>query len=317
MKTFKPFSIVIPTKDRAYMWPKLITALNKQTYSDFEVIIIDDGSGIENYQQVSRCLSTKARFPFQLIRVPESKGPAHARNLGIKKAKSKYILILNDDCIPSKNLINQHLSSHISYPQLNYGVIGKVTWHPHLSITPFMYWLDHGGPQFGFYKMKNGRIYNWEKLWTANVSFKRELIHDTLLDENFIFAAWEDLEWGYRLYTLKNLRLVYNQRALVYHYHPSSFENITKKMLYHGFSAVQLKGKIPPQYLPPIASPRLRPILILWKQIVTKLHVDKIMVFLCKKLENKMIFPFLFKYTLLLFRIRGSQLTKRELITNV
>lgn len=245
-------SVVIPTYNKSRVLEMTLKALSKQGYSQnqFEIIIIDDGS---TDGTVERATSLAKIFKYKTTIIRQShQGPAAARNKGIKKARGRVVLIINDDTIPTADLIYRHADFHQKHPQENLGLLGYVTWHPSLKVTPFMHWLEHGGPYFSFDKIK-GKYAGWERLWTCNISFKKEfLLKNGLFDEEFPYAAWEDVELGYRL-SKNGLKLLYDKNAAGYHYHPTTIHSIKNKMIANGESALIMKRKIPKNVLPPIA----------------------------------------------------------------
>ena len=86
-------SVVIPCHDDGrYLYEAVDSVLN-QTYNDFQVIVIDDGSTEES---TVRLLEEYERPKTKLIRTAH-KGLAAARNIGIRACESKYILPLDAD----------------------------------------------------------------------------------------------------------------------------------------------------------------------------------------------------------------------------
>jgi glycosyltransferase involved in cell wall biosynthesis len=85
-------SIVIPCyNDAQYIEQSVFSALN-QTYSQIEVIVVDDGSN-EETKKVLKSLEPKIT---KLI-TQENSGQSKARNVGIKASKGDYILVLDSD----------------------------------------------------------------------------------------------------------------------------------------------------------------------------------------------------------------------------
>lgn len=90
------FSVVIPTFNRSeLLLPTLDSVLN-QTFSDFEIIVADDGSTDNTVQVLSDYIQNK-RLKNVTVLVQSNQGPGIARNLGIRAAKGRYIAFLDSD----------------------------------------------------------------------------------------------------------------------------------------------------------------------------------------------------------------------------
>lgn len=295
-------SVVIPTYNKPEILKMALAALEKQTFpkSQFEVIVIDDGS-FHSAQKKIKSFLPNLGFKTSFI-IQKHKGPAAARNRGIKKARGKIVLIINDDTVATPDLLKRHYKFHQKHPLENFGLLGLVTWHQDLEITHFMYWLEHGGPYFSFWSIK-GKEAGWQRFWTCNISLKRSfLLKNGFFDEEFPFAAWEDVELGYRL-GKAGLRLFYGKKALGYHYHPTSIESIKNKMRANGESAMLLKDKLPNKFLPPLAR---------WPKLAVfldNIFFSKPIVFLLEKLafwaEKRVGLGTVFDLVLLHYRVEG------------
>jgi glycosyltransferase involved in cell wall biosynthesis len=96
MKT--SFSIIMPTYNRKQCIKNAIDSLLTQTYKNFELIIVDDGStdGTDLYlKEIYKEEINNKKIKY--FKLPENKGAAFARNFGIRKAKNKWIGYLDTD----------------------------------------------------------------------------------------------------------------------------------------------------------------------------------------------------------------------------
>lgn len=89
------FSVLIPTFNRARLIGATLESVLAQTFEDWELIVVDDGSTDETLEIVE---SYRARFGDRLrvLQQPNS-GPGAARNLGIESARGRYIAFLDSD----------------------------------------------------------------------------------------------------------------------------------------------------------------------------------------------------------------------------
>ena len=86
------FSVVIPLYNKETHLKKTLALVLQQDFSDFEVIIVNDGS-TDNSVKVVESFSDKRIELFH----QKNKGAAAARNFGIEKAKAKYIALIDAD----------------------------------------------------------------------------------------------------------------------------------------------------------------------------------------------------------------------------
>jgi len=91
------FSVVVPTYNRAQLIATSIKSLLEQTFRDFEIIVIDDGSK-DATKEALKPLMDKIRYCHQ-----QNGGISAARNHGILEAKGEFIAFTDDDIITDKD----------------------------------------------------------------------------------------------------------------------------------------------------------------------------------------------------------------------
>ena len=94
-------SVIVPTFNRAHMIGRAIRSVLNQTYGDFEIIVVDDGSADNTEEVVAAFEDERVRY----IRLEENSGTSAApRNAGIKAARGDYIALLDsdDEWLPQK-----------------------------------------------------------------------------------------------------------------------------------------------------------------------------------------------------------------------
>lgn len=86
-------SVIIPTYNRAKFIERAIASVQKQTYKDIEIIVVDDAST----DNTSSILKNRKYSNLKYIQLPCNKGACHARNVGIAHANGEYISFLDSD----------------------------------------------------------------------------------------------------------------------------------------------------------------------------------------------------------------------------
>ncbi len=107
-------SVVIPTYNSAQYLPETIESILSQSWQDFEIIIVDDGS-TDNTQGVVRAFNSNK---IQYIGQENSGGPSRPRNVGIHHARGKYISLFDSDDLMSRNKLEEAVAFLERYPDL-------------------------------------------------------------------------------------------------------------------------------------------------------------------------------------------------------
>lgn len=96
-------SIIMPLYNNEKYITEAIQSVIEQSYTDWELIIINNAS-TDNSQQIAENIS-KTDTRISLINLKENKGVSYARNLGIKKSKGTYITFLDSDDLWHKDFL--------------------------------------------------------------------------------------------------------------------------------------------------------------------------------------------------------------------
>lgn len=100
IKNSPTVSVIIPTYDRAHLIGRAVQSVLNQSYGDFEIIVVDDGSS-DNIEEVVKSFKDER---IKYIKHEKNKGAPTARNTGIKAAKGEYIAFQDsdDEWLPGK-----------------------------------------------------------------------------------------------------------------------------------------------------------------------------------------------------------------------
>ena len=231
------FSIVVPVYNRPQEVEELLDSLCEQTMSDFEVIIVEDGSSLP-------CQEICERYTKQLdIRyfVKQNGGPSAARNYGAERAKGEYLLILDSDIIAPKTYIEQIKKELDREPVDAFG--GPDSAHPNFtpiqkaisySMTSF---LTTGGIRGG--KKKMDKFYPR----SFNLGVKRE-VFNALHGFDTSMRFGEDIDFSIRIFANGYTCRLFPE-AWVFHKRRSTFRQFFKQVHNSGIARIHLYMKYP------------------------------------------------------------------------
>ena len=120
-------SVIIPTYNNANSIERAIDSILEQTYTDYEIIVVDDGS-TDNTQQILKPYRDRRQIRYSMFQ--HNQGGAIARNRGVEMARGKLITFLDGDdwYLPNKLEAQvSYLHTHTDVSAVNSGfyIVGK------------------------------------------------------------------------------------------------------------------------------------------------------------------------------------------------
>ena len=187
------FSVIIPTYNREDILPKCIDSVLNQTFKEFELIIVDNGSTdntkelIESYKQKDN----RIKYIWQ----ENSGSPAGSRNTGIKNASSEWIAFLDSDDYWYENKL-QEVSNIINTVDDNIIAVSHYEDKEVNSMLTSL--LKHGEALTS--KPYNELLFNGNSLSTSAMCVRRDKILDIgMFDTQKDYFAVEDYDLWMRL----------------------------------------------------------------------------------------------------------------------
>lgn len=99
-------TLAICVYNAAKYLPETLLDIQSQTYKDFKILFIDDCS-TDNTIEVLTNFKAASNIDISIVRQSENKGIAHARDLALKTADTKYLLFIDGDDRLDKNLVSK------------------------------------------------------------------------------------------------------------------------------------------------------------------------------------------------------------------
>ena len=112
-------SVVIPCYKQAQFLPEAVASVVAQTFTDWEIIIVDDGSPDDTAAVAQRLIAVYPDRCIRLIR-QDNRGLAEARNVGIRAARAPYILPLDADDLIEPEMLAQTVTALDVHPDVGF-----------------------------------------------------------------------------------------------------------------------------------------------------------------------------------------------------
>lgn len=208
-------TIIIPNYNGKHFMEPCLKSLQSQTCRDFKILVVDNASSDGSVEYM------KENYPeIELIALNKNYGFSKAVNVGIKHAKTPYVILLNNDTTVDAHYVEEMIKAIEQSPRI-FSVSSKMIqmYHPEL--------IDSAGDLYtllgwGVCRGTGRPISNYteaDEIFTACAGaaiYRRSAFKKIgYFDENH-FAYLEDIDVGYRakIYGYKNM---YCPTALVYH----------------------------------------------------------------------------------------------------
>lgn len=208
-------TVIIPNYNGSKYIRECLDSLRLQNYKNFNIIVVDnastDGSDLiieEEYNEV------------QLIRNASNLGFSSGVNIGIKAAKSEYVILLNNDAMVEYNFIEEMVKG-ISSREDIFSCCGKILQYNSpekiddagdfytIMGIPYQRGLDESRKKY----KKSTRIFS---SCAGAAIYRRELFEKVGYFDELHFAYLEDVDIGFRANILGYIN-IYLPRAITYH----------------------------------------------------------------------------------------------------
>ena len=224
-------SIIIPAYNSEETVGKTIESLLKQNYpkKNYEIIIVDDGS-------TDRTIDIVKKFKNVRLIKQKHKGPAAARNLGVKHAKGDIVLFTDADCVPSKNWIKNMIK-----PFKNKKIVGVSGSYKTLNKDKLI--ARFAGYEIADRHESMKKEKNIDFIGTFSAGYRKNIFLKFCgFDESFPIASGEDPELSFKI-SKAGLRMVFQPEAFVHHRHPETLQKFLKQKFWRAYWRLVLYKK--------------------------------------------------------------------------
>ncbi len=188
-------SVIVPAYNATKTIDLCLKSILKQNFSDYEVIVVDDGSTDDTREKVKK-------YPVRLVSKPHGGTPA-ARNAGFKVSKGDILVFVDSDCVAKKDLIAKLI---------------EPLKDPKIGVTQAWWEVANKGKLiaalvFKTYEYFTRNLEYPDFLWFYCFAIRRELLQKLgMFDVAWIRIedvafAYKVIKEGYKIYLMKEVRI--------------------------------------------------------------------------------------------------------------
>ena len=229
-------SIIIITWNNKNYVSTCLDKLLAQTFRDFEVLIVDNGSADGSFDSLTERYSA---LDIHIERLNANHGFATANNVGARLARGKWLALLNTDAFPEPDWLNNLLQTAKKYPRYSFFSSRQVQAHnPNIldgtgdvyHISGVAWRRDYNLPAEKFGLCASGVF---SPCGAAALYLREDFLQAGGFDEDY-FSYFEDVDLGFRL-RLSGKKCLYIPDAVVHHIGSASTGKRSDFSVYYGY----------------------------------------------------------------------------------
>ncbi len=225
-------SVIIPNWNGKDFLKRCLGSLRTQTYQDFEVIVVDDGSSDMSVELV------KKAFPeVRIVPLEENLGFSKAVNQGLKGTKNEFIALLNNDATADPNWLEELVRGIRSSSEIGF-CASKILQAPEGTR------IDTAGDGYTRHGVASKRGHNLEAIrfdqpemvfgaCAAAALYRKSMLEDIGYFDEDLCCIYEDVDLSFRA-QLAGYKCLYVPTAVAYHTVGGTLGTNNDATLYYG-----------------------------------------------------------------------------------
>lgn len=217
-------SVIIPVHNGAQTLEACLKAFRDQSYpaDRFEVIVVDNRSN-------DQTVEIAQRYPVRIEPEREIQSSYAARNTGARCARGEILAFTDADCQPDPDWLARLSVAFIDDSVA--AVAGQViSFMGESLVEKFTAAAD---------PLRMQTLGGLLSLITANVAYRRD-VFDHLGGFNHRMTTGADVDLGWKVQKLDGRRVVYEEKAIIYHHHRTTLSGLSRQYQRYGFSEIVL-----------------------------------------------------------------------------
>lgn len=227
-------SVIIPNWNGEDLLKDCLESLKNQTYKDFEIVLVDNGSTDNSLEYV------RNNFPWvKIITLQKNFGFARAINEGVKASTAKFTVFLNNDTLVDKDWLKNLIFSAESHPEAISVNSKLLSFYDRKIIDGVGILINEVGQARSIgWQEKDSDQYNKEfyifgATGGASLFRRKDFIKVGMFDEKY-FMYSEEVDFAFRAQFL-GYKSIYCPKAVVYHKHKATAQKLPGHIEYWQF----------------------------------------------------------------------------------
>jgi GT2 family glycosyltransferase len=236
-------SVIVVNYNGKGMTTDCLKSLEAQSFRDFEVLVVDNGSLDSSLKEIKEALEEKPTGPrFKVIPLPNNTGFTGGNAEGLRHSKGEFVALLNNDAKPYPGWLEEMVKAMQAHARVGICASKMITNGGHT--------IDSAGDGYvtslkGYKRGEGLDIKNFDKMeyvfgaCAGAALYRKKMIEEIgFLDEEF-FLIHEDTDMNCRA-QLAGWNVLYVPSALVYHKVRSTIKNLSDTAVYYSLRNIEL-----------------------------------------------------------------------------
>lgn len=199
-------SVIIPTYNRSALVRETVNSVLRQTFPDFELFVIDDGSTDNTREVISSLNDSRLKYIYQ-----NNSGVSSARNLGLKIARGQFICFLDSDDLWPRNFLQTMIKNLQDSPDYGAAYCMRTRLFEDGSTQP-SYQKD-----FFCSGQVTRNLFEKTFIQTSAICFRKNILEGLFFDESL--TNGEDVDLWLRVSTrtkflfVPDIQIIYRQQS--------------------------------------------------------------------------------------------------------
>jgi len=218
-------SVIIVNYNGRTLLEKCLQSLMKNTYQNFEVILVDNNSEDDSIEFV------KNTYPSVIIiKLEKNYGFAYPNNVGVKNTKGDFLLFLNNDTEVTPNFLNELVKTAQKDSEIV--ILQSLLLRKNGDVDSCGDFIDNLGRAFHSKKIPEGVEPILSARGASMMVRKEKFVALGGFDEEFYFS-YEDVDLGWRAW-IWGYKVVLVPTSVVYHHSGKTVQQLRSELIFHG-----------------------------------------------------------------------------------